>query len=167
MEIYIKGYKVLIDDEDYKWLMSLGTWRVVNNKGYLYVVRSVWDNDKGYTTKRYMHREIMSFPEGIVDHINHNTLDNRKENLRLATVQQNQCNRKPVGGKKYSDYKGVSYCNKEKIIKRWKASIQLKIDGKRVTKSKFFHTEKDAALWYNEKAIELHGEFAYLNNVGG
>ena len=60
------------------------------------------------TSNLFLHRVILNAPEEyVVDHINHNKLDNRKQNLRLCTVQQNNFNRGIVSGK--SGYLGVSW----------------------------------------------------------
>lgn len=81
--------KVLVDDEDYKWL-SAWKWctdtNPINRNNY--ALRT-----SGGTVS--MHRLIMGQPKGMeVDHINHDTLDNRKENLRVVTTAQNQRNLK-------------------------------------------------------------------------
>jgi len=104
-----------------------------------------------------MHRVIMRAPKGVMcDHRNHNGLDNRKSNLRLCTSAQNQYNKKP---KKdcASKYKGVV---RRKDCKKWRAKIGFK--GKRIHLG-YFDDEMDAAMAYDDKAIELFGEFAYLN----
>ena len=106
-----------------------------------------------------MHRVILNAPRGlVVDHINHNGLDNRKRNLRLCTVTQNNQNRRPITNpNKTSKYKGVSF---DKNRNRFAAYI------KHHKKSYFlgrFDSETDAAKAYDKKASELFGEFAYLN----
>lgn len=93
MEItIIKGYKVLIDREDFK-LVSQYRWHV-NDSGYA-VWRGIKDGKK--QTIR-MHRLIMGTPiDKVTDHINHNKLDNRKSNLRICTQSENGLNRKNQG----------------------------------------------------------------------
>ena len=70
-----------------------------------------WRNLKGYafnSTIGHLHRFIMNCPDDLViDHINHNTLDNRKENLRICTLSENQHNRIP-GKNNVSGYVGVT-----------------------------------------------------------
>jgi len=83
----------------------------------------------------------------VVDHINHNVLDNRRSNLRICTPAQNQANTRP-NTKGASKFKGVSR-NKDK----WTASIAATFD-----------TEQEAADWYDRMARLAQGEFAYLNN---
>jgi hypothetical protein len=95
-----------------------------------------------------------------VDHINHDGLDNRRANLRLATPSQNLGNKRPQRGGS-SPYKGVSLQTSWHPIGRpWKASID--IDGR--TKSiGYFATEVEAANAYDEAAIAKWGDFALTN----
>lgn len=75
--------------------------------------------------KRYiLHREVMRCPQGMsVDHINHNTLDNRAENLRVVTHQQNQQNRKGAQKNNLSSgIRGVSWC---KTNQKWTTGVKL------------------------------------------
>jgi hypothetical protein len=96
-----KGYYVLVDDEDYEWL-NKRKWNVfkpshtVNHE--LYYARRTWYfgkvDGKRVEVGVLMHRLIMGAKDGeIVDHINNNSLDNRKENLRIVTHRENQLNR--------------------------------------------------------------------------
>lgn len=101
-------------------------------------------------TLTYLHVHL--FGKGM-DHRNRNPLDNRRCNVRPATWSQNLANRAAYG--KHSRYKGV-YPNKAK----WIAKI---VKERRVYFSPSFQTQEEAALWYNEKAQELHGAFAVLN----
>ena len=104
-----------------------------------------------------MHRLITNAPKHlVVDHRDHNGLNNRKDNLRLCTPAQNQYNTRPRPGGT-SRHKGVHF---DKKIKKYRALINHK--------SKRYHigcfiNEDDAARAYDRKAIELFGEFAYLN----
>lgn len=108
-----------------------------------------------------MHRLIMGAKEGeYVDHIDGNPLNNTLGNLRLCKKQQNEFNQK-IRTDNTSGYKGVSllkesgryraYINKNRI--RYELGI--------------FLTKEEAALAYNRKAVELFGEYARLNMVGG
>jgi hypothetical protein len=99
-------------------------------------------------------------PKNEVDHINHNPLDNRKENLRICTRRENSRNR--TKGKfikrPSSRYKGVSF---DKKLNKWIAAIGLDT----MIYIGCFTTEEDAAFAYNIKAKEIFGEFACLNEV--
>ena len=104
-----------------------------------------------------MHRLILGAQKGlVVDHRDHNGLNNRKTNLRLCTKRQNDHNRRPRAGKT-SRYKGV-YWNKG--AKKFVAQIYIK--GKKIWLG-YFTDEIEAAKAYDKKAAELFGEFAYLN----
>ena len=90
----------------------------------------------------------------LVDHINRNTLDNRRENLRACTRNESNQNRK--GGGKASPYKGVHRSS----VNRWGAVIRA--NGRNTWLGTFVN-EEDAARAYDRAALEAYGEFAYLN----
>lgn len=106
-----------------------------------------------------MHRMIMNASKGfVVDHINHNGLDNRKANLRLVTNAQNSYNR-PCFKKKGSpsQYKGVYWSKRDN---KWQVQISCKGKVKTIGQ---FKDEIQAAKAYDKAAKKYHGEFAYLN----
>jgi len=105
---------------------------------------------------RIMGRELKRTEH--VDHINHNGLDNRRENLRIATPSQNHGNIKKQRGVYTSIYKGVCFESRYKL--KWLASI--KVGGVQMYIGRY-PTEEEAARAYDKKAKELFGEFAYLN----
>jgi len=75
-----------------------------------------------------MHRQIMKAPAGfVVDHINYNGLDNRKANLRLATLTQNNRHTRRTIHPGTSKYKGVCWYSREK---RW--AVRIHADGKTI-----------------------------------
>lgn len=100
--------RTLIDKEDLEGVINNGyTWSCFQAKGDPYAVSN---SSKG---RVYLHRFIMNTPKGMVtDHINHNTLDNRKCNLTNATLSQNQQNRKGARKGSKSGIRGVSWDNK-------------------------------------------------------
>lgn len=146
-----QGKFAIVDAEDYERL-SEHKWCVQRKKGgRFYAVRRA-----GGKIIR-MHREIMNAPPGMVcDHKNHNTLDNRKSNLRTCTQAQNIYNQLPRDGGT-SRYKGV-YWPKDKC--RWEAKIG---HNGRAIHIGYYDYEADAAIAYDDMAIELFGEFACLN----
>lgn len=131
-----------------------------------------WYGTTGYMVTRlngkttYLHRLIMIRVLGRelnrreeVDHINGNGLDNRRENLRLASHAQNLKNLKvPVNST--TGYKGVSY-RKDKR----KFEAYIKFDKQPRKRLGYFRTAVDGAKAYNEAAKKYHGEFARLNEI--
>lgn len=104
-----------------------------------------------------MHRVIMAAPRGmVVDHINHDGLDNRRSNLRVCTHRENIRNQRGQRGRS-SRYKGVS---RDRRLGKWRSQIWH--EG-RHTYLGLFESEIEAARAYDEKARELFGAYAYLN----
>jgi len=105
-----------------------------------------------------MHRFLLNVYDKkiLVDHINHNGLDNQRKNIRICTRSQNSMNQNPKAKSK-SIYKGVSY---KKERKKWTA--QMVINGKSIYIGAFIN-EIDAAKAYDLYAVLLHKEFAKLN----
>ena len=106
-----------------------------------------------------MHRVLLKAEKGVqIDHINHNKLDNQKENLRLVTQQENFWNT-PIRKTNTTGYKGVS------IEKRTgKFIAQIVFNGKQKYLGSFSEKEK-AALAYNEAAKSLRKGITFLNSV--
>jgi hypothetical protein len=127
---------------------------------YVYAARRVWFDAKRSAIV-YLHRFLMEPPPGLyVDHINRNTLDNRRANLRLATHSQNLRNngrRKRDGA--WSRYRGVTM---DKRDMRWVAQIAI---GGRHLSLGYFDSEVEAAKAFNRAASEAYGEFAVLNDL--
>jgi len=140
----------VVDPEDFRKL-SLYDWHLHENKGKCYAVTF----NEGKIL--YMHRFITNAPKGtIIDHRNHESLDNRKVNLRFATHSQNCCNKK-ILKKGTSKYRGVGI---DKKSKKWRAVIYYNGIRKYLGS---FENEEDAARAYDNAAKIYHGEFAMLN----
>lgn len=142
------GTRVLLDAEDYDRLRErrLTVARHFNNP-YPYVMAG----------GKPIHREIMGAPKGVVvDHINGDTLDNRKANLRLASHRENCRNQKPHKDKRVP-YKGVTY-----MPKRNKYWARIVVDYRTVSLG--LHRDPIAAACaYDAAARKYFGEFARLN----
>lgn len=153
-----KGFFALVDVEDAE-LASRYTWSLeIRESGQQYAYCRVKRATKG-TSKIYLHRLILGFPDGMTDHRNGLGLDCRRSNLRVATNAENQRNTGPQTGKRYSRYKGVTY---SKAKGKWQA--QIRIDGGRKFLG-YFPSEEEAAKAYNRAAVRYHKEFACLNAV--
>ena len=100
-----QGKYAIVDDDDYN-LISMFKWCAAKNRHTFYAQRGGIIDGKRKTIK--MHRLILSAKSSeIVDHINHNGLDNRRENIRIVTHSENQWNRRKKKNKKSSKYIGV------------------------------------------------------------
>jgi len=149
-----RGKFALVDKGDYVRVMRHSWYAAFSLQGEVeawYAVRK----EKGKTIR--MHREIMGAACGlVVDHINHDGLDNRRCNLRVCTHRENVRNQRGQRGRS-SRYKGVS---RDKRLGKWRAQIWH--DG-RHTYLGVYGSETAAARAYDAAARALFGDFAYLN----
>ncbi len=152
-----QGKVAIVNNEDY-YHLSKYKWyaqRVGNN---FYAAR--WSpRKKGKRHLIFMHRQLLGLKyrdKKNVDHFNHNTLDNRRGNIRVCTIQQNGRNRKSNQNSS-SKFKGVSWHKKGE---KWQARI---IVSGRYRHLGSFESEEAAACAYDEAAKSYFGEFAYLN----
>ena len=135
-------------------LVDHGNWYSLSNYNW---VKCDKFYAKSTIKKEYMHRIIMNAkPDEKVDHINHNKLDNRKENLRISTSAQNNHNR-PKSPTASSKYYGVCW---NKRCKSWETFVHF---NNKKYNCGYYSNEIHAAEAYNAKATELYGNFAKLN----
>lgn len=147
-----QGRVAIVDDDDYPMLIAY-SWYFDNAcSGYAGTTIG------GRKNKQHikMHRLIMNAPVGMeVDHINGNTLDNRKENLRLATRAENARNRRKATGKYL--HKGIA---RDARGGNWTAQLQV---DRNYFAVHGLANELVAAVAYDYLAKQHHGEFAGLN----
>lgn len=142
-----KGLSALVDDSDFEWL-NQWKWHASRKRSKTYACNN---------QKQTMHRVLLSAPQELtVDHINSDSLDNRRKNLRLATMAQNLVNR-GMNKNNTSGYKGVTWA-KEKC--KWKA--QLKVSRKNLFLG-YYVDRKEAARAYDQAIQQHFGEFAQTN----
>lgn len=119
----------------------------------------------GYKKTAYVHRLVAEAfipeftPDCTIDHKDRNPKNNRLDNLRICTTSENCINR-PIKEIAQGKYKGIWIC---KRTNSWGSTIQK--DRKKYFLGRY-KTQEEAALAYNNKALELYGEFALLNNIG-
>jgi hypothetical protein len=152
-----RGMVALVDDEDFE-MVKRYRWFALVYKDRDLVYAAV----KQSGTTLLMHRLIMNpLKCFFVDHRDHNGLNNTRDNLRLCTASQNLGNQRACtsrsGINTHSKFKGVSFYKKSQ---RFLAYIKI---GKKQKYLGSFNNEIDAAFAYDRKALEVFGDFAYLN----
>ena len=148
-----RGKNAKIDSADYQ-RGSAFPWHF-NGRGY--AVRKAWvPGGRGLRVNVFLHRFLLDAPQHLgVDHVNGDTLDNRRSNLRLATQSQNLANRRVR--RNASGFRGVY-----RHGSRWQA--QIKQNGKQKHLG-MFAKKLDAAKAYNRAARTAFGSFATLNDI--
>lgn len=123
-----------------------------------YAVRHEKTNSEGKREFVQMHREVLGAGPGReVDHANHETLDNRRENLRVCSHSENQHNSR-IRRDNASGFKGVSWSESSG---RWRATIILK---RKQIHLGYHDAKEDAARAYDLASSRLHGDFASPNS---
>lgn len=144
-----KGEYILVDEDDYDYLNKFN-WRL-NSEGYAQT--NVTKNEVVS-----MHTLIMKPAKGCtVGFISKNKFDCRKKNLRYINSLQKVASNKPISTKLHSKYKGVTRQRDKWIARVQKNGVIYRLG--------IFNSEIAAAKAYNEKALELFGEYAYLNKI--
>lgn len=128
-----------------------GRWVARENNGNIYVVRSR-SGTKDKPTD-FIHSLLMGAPG--IDHIDGDTLDNRRSNLRFATNAENSRNQRKTRHARSSQYKGVT-----RFRDKW--MVQVIKDYKHMYLG-LYRSEEEAARVYDAAALEHFGEFARLN----
>ena len=147
------GLAALVDDEDFE-RVSARKWyahETSDGRGFYAVAWERVDGNPRKHRRVKLHRFVLGGSEEI-DHINRNTLDNRRVNLRFATRSQNSANRAANRGRKF---KGVHPQGKKFRALVMKDGISHNLG--------LFETAEEAARAYDYGARLLHGEFACVN----
>lgn len=158
---YEKLYSVNTDGEVFSKRKKKNVKWQENGNGYLTV--TLYDNYK--YKKFYVHRLIAEYfidnPNSYsqVNHKDHDRSNNAISNLEWVTRQQNTQYSLPRKDKLHSQFKGVTWREREK---KW--FTRIKLNGKEISLG-YHKDEKQAALAYNKKAKELFGKFALCNEV--
>jgi hypothetical protein len=152
------GFEAIVDDSDYELVMPY-KWRcqktVRQSRTLVYAVACVKESGVQQTQMQVV---LMGKRDGLfVDHKNQNGLDNRRENLRWATRAQNAYN------------SGPRICNETGLkgvyrtpFGRYKAAIRI---NKKLIYLGTFSSPVEAAIAYNEAALIIEPEFAWVNPI--
>lgn len=144
-----QGKVAIVSDEDYEWLMQR-KWSVMS---------------RGYANNSMiglMHRAIMThsgvdLTGKVVDHINRDCLDNRRENLRVVTQKENIRNQP---GRSSTLFRGVTW---HSVTKQWQAVVIVPDGGKK--NCGLYASPVIAAVFANDALRNRDGEFAVLNEI--
>lgn len=150
-----KGGIALVDDEDFEALNQY-EWYAIKTQKNTYAVRCIYNKETGQVRHLRMHRIIMSATErwDLIDHIDHNPLNNQKYNLRRVTQRQNLLNSKRFNK---TGYKGVTY---RKDNSKFTATIHA--EGRDISLG-CYTTAVEAAKAYDRAALNYFKEYACIN----
>ena len=146
------GFTTVIDEADWP-LVAPYTWCTVK-QGTRYPYAKAWAREGADRRVIFMHRLILNAPPELqIDHKNHDTLDNRRSNLRLVTNAQNQANLRARGGT--SRFRGVRW-----FKNRWQAAVMF---HGRLHYLGRYDDEEEAARAVDRALLAWWGDHARLN----
>ena len=154
------GYEAVIDADDAHMVAAFNWYAAVTRRSdgsirSVYAVRA-GEGARCNGKTILMHRVILGGPIGMsCDHRDGNGLNNRRDNLRAATPQQNSFNQR-IGTNSTTGVKGVGW---HKAMGKWRADIM--VDGKKHYLG-CFDTVDDASTAYADASVRLHGEFGRM-----
>ena len=150
------GQVAVVDAVSYDVVRDARWWAILNvDTRSWYAIGNVNGRCMG------MSRKLLGDPPGLdVDHIDHDTLNNRMANLRAVTTSGNMANRRP-NRNTTSRFKGVAW---KKLNRQWVAQIAVR---KRKLHIGLFRDEVAAARAYDAAARQHFGEFAFTNEDAG
>lgn len=151
-----QGFSTIVSPGDIHFLEKESWCAALNGKRGFRVVNG---------RRKKLHRVILGLSDRthIVDHINGNRFDNRRDNLRVCVSAQNSHNQSPHKDKTHSRYKGVTR-DKRAVSKPWIARIMANGILRNLGS---FETAEQAAAAYDAAALEMHGDFARTNSSMG
>jgi hypothetical protein len=149
-----RGFVTVVDDEDFKQL-SFFKWYALKGAKGVYAARRNVPGE--LPTIILMHRLLLNAPDGVeVDHIDNDSLNNTRANLRFATKSQNG-----ASTRRFDDTGQVKRTRGIGFYRgKWTASI--KVNGKSIYLGRY-ETEEAAKNAYDAAALKHFGEFARLN----
>ena len=143
----------MVDDEDFERI-SAHHWYAVANPKSIYPRRKIKGGDS-----IHMQNDLLCAPDKmVVDHIDGNTLNNQKSNLRICTIGENARNRGKQSNNK-SSLKGVVH-----VVGTQRFRARITIKGK-IIHLGCYGSVREASKAYDAAAEKYHGEFARLNGV--
>jgi hypothetical protein len=150
-----KGQVAIVDAADYEWLNQWKWHALWSDRTHSFYAARATPRVNGKQRGIRMHRVILNAPESVfVDHKNHNTLDNSRLNIRLATRLQNRWNADKQKNNT-SGFKGVTW---SKQRQRW--VVFIFVDGKRKFLGRFKSRELAGAA-RRAAELQIHGEFVF------
>lgn len=155
--------EVLIDTEDWNKVKNY-RWYVTYDSGCdsYYVKTSYAKNGK--RIYKPLHRLLFDLedPNIKVDHIDHNLLNNKRNNLRICTQEENARNKRQLPNSNLYNYKGCHYCYYKNKTNPWQCMIG---HNNKTIHIGYFPTLEQCAKAYNKAAKKYFGEFACLNEI--
>ena len=144
---YRDGKTFLVSPDDYEDFVD-GYRFCLDSKGYV-----LYSGTKDGLIRKYLHRIIMGDPEGqFIDHINRDPLDNRRDNLRIVSIQENNMNQ----GINKNNKSGITGVCWNKNANKWQAKIMYKY--KKIHLG-YFEKLEDAGKAREEAEMKYFGEF--------
>jgi len=155
-----QGQVTVVDATDYEWLTQWKWFAIRNTGGAYYAQRNIKIDGK-WGSVIQMQRQILGLESGDrrkADHADRDTLNNRRENLRIATHAQNRANSKTSAA---SGLKGAYY---RKDRGRWQG--QIRVDKKCISLG-FYDSPELAHEAYRVASLEHFGEFSRVGAIDG